>query len=66
MTVDDYLLWFRDNAEMLTPEVKHQVIQALAKNELVSAAKQLHVIRDTYGLPDYWDKMLEDFFWTVY
>jgi hypothetical protein len=66
MTVDDYISWFRENAETLRPEVKHHVIMALDRNELVSSAKQLHLIRDKYGLPDNWNKILEDFFWTVY
>lgn len=66
MTVDEYLVWFRENAESLEPTIKHEILQAISKNQLVTTAKQLHTIKDKYGLPDKWDKILEDFFWTVY
>lgn len=66
MTVDEYILWFKESAETLDPVIREEIFEAFNKNQLVNTAKQLHVIKDKYNLSGDWDEMLKNFFWAVY
>lgn len=66
MEIEEYLDWFRENAEKLDSESREAVYKALELNQLVNVAKKLTTITEDRHFPSAWKHMLEKFFWEVY